>query len=261
MERSRGRRPLRRPVHDYGETWTQQKLSDSKRYYYAYDGRVLADGTVVFAESSLQYSGSKTVQGEVWHHPVISRDGGATWEDRVVAKVPVGENCVATATSRTSTSARHRWSPTHPASSFRVRGADHRPRATAGVRRHPSDAGRRWSTATPLSTAGEDATGPRLAAQVGPCGSGTCRLPAPTTRTRGTSGTGARSTAGGPGRRRSRSPTRPQEPTDYVGPNGFAEVYGDYGEIGVTSAGKTFATWGEGFSYTGPGGTWFNVQR
>jgi hypothetical protein len=29
----------------------------------------------------------------------------------------------------------------------------------------------------------------------------------------------------------------------------------------VTSAGKTIATWGEGFSYTGPGGTWFNVQR
>jgi hypothetical protein len=43
--------------HDFGETWTQQKLSDSKRYYYAYDGRVLADGTVVFSESSLQYSG------------------------------------------------------------------------------------------------------------------------------------------------------------------------------------------------------------
>jgi hypothetical protein len=32
-------------------------------------------------------------------------------------------------------------------------------------------------------------------------------------------------------------------------------------EIDVTSAGKTIATWGEGFSYTGPGGTWFNVQR
>jgi hypothetical protein len=31
-------------------------------------------------------------------------------------------------------------------------------------------------------------------------------------------------------------------------------------EIDVTSAGKTIATWGEGFSYTGPGGTWFNVQ-
>jgi hypothetical protein len=29
----------------------------------------------------------------------------------------------------------------------------------------------------------------------------------------------------------------------------------------VTNAGKTIATWGEGFSYTGPGGTWLNVQR
>jgi hypothetical protein len=47
----------------------------------------------------------------------------------------------------------------------------------------------------------------------------------------------------------------------YVGADGFAEVYGDYGEIAVTNTGKTVAAWGEGFSYTGPGGTWFNVQR
>ena len=36
--------------HDYGETWTQKKLSDDKRYYYAYDARVLGDGTVIFSE-------------------------------------------------------------------------------------------------------------------------------------------------------------------------------------------------------------------
>src|SRR5438874_1640155 len=59
--------------HDFGATWTQQKLTDSKRYYYAYDATVLADGTVVFAESSLVYSGSTTVSGEVWHHAIISR--------------------------------------------------------------------------------------------------------------------------------------------------------------------------------------------
>jgi hypothetical protein len=29
----------------------------------------------------------------------------------------------------------------------------------------------------------------------------------------------------------------------------------------VTNTGKTFAAWGEGFSYLGPGGTWFNLQR
>jgi len=42
---------------------------------------------------------------------------------------------------------------------------------------------------------------------------------------------------------------------------GYAEVYGDYGEMGITSAGKTIATWGEGISYTGPGGVWVNRER
>jgi hypothetical protein len=81
--------------HDFGETWTQQKLSDDKRYYYAYDARVLGDGTVVFSESSIVYSGLTNVSGEVWHHAVISRDKGETWQNVVVAKVPLGESCVA----------------------------------------------------------------------------------------------------------------------------------------------------------------------
>jgi hypothetical protein len=41
---------------------------------------------------------------------------------------------------------------------------------------------------------------------------------------------------------------------------GFGEVYGDYGEIAITNTGKTIAIWGEGASYTGPGGCWFNRQ-
>ena len=42
--------------------------------------------------------------------------------------------------------------------------------------------------------------------------------------------------------------------------DGFLEFYGDYGEIAVMSNGKTIATWAEGFSWLGPGGTWFNIQ-
>jgi hypothetical protein len=38
------------------------------------------------------------------------------------------------------------------------------------------------------------------------------------------------------------------------------EVYGDYGEVNVTSTGKTIAVWGEGFSWTRPRGVWFNRQ-
>jgi len=46
----------------------------------------------------------------------------------------------------------------------------------------------------------------------------------------------------------------------YITAAGYLEVYGDYGEIAITSAGKTIAVWGEGFSWTGPGGVWFNRQ-
>ena len=46
----------------------------------------------------------------------------------------------------------------------------------------------------------------------------------------------------------------------YKDANGFDEVYGDYGEIAVTNAGKTVAVWGEGFSWTGPGNVWVNAQ-
>jgi len=41
---------------------------------------------------------------------------------------------------------------------------------------------------------------------------------------------------------------------------GFGEVYGDYGEMAITSAGNAIAAWGEGPSYVGPGGTWINRQ-
>ena len=47
----------------------------------------------------------------------------------------------------------------------------------------------------------------------------------------------------------------------YKHADGFDEVYGDYGEIAITSAGKAIATWGEGLSWVGPGGVWFNRQN
>ena len=251
--------------HDYGATWTQQKLSDSKRYYYAYDARVLSDGTVVFSESSLVYSGSTKVEGDVWHHAVISRDNGATWEDTIVAKVPVGEVCIADGCNpdfyigQTSVVSD---APGHLV--FAYEG----PAVAGGPQRvyvaTSSDEGRTWSSGVPLSVAGEDATQPRLASS----GSGDVRMwymqtsggdnPDAWNVWYRTSSNGGRSWS---------SPVKIDDASTgdgnpgYLNANGFDEIYGDYGEIAITSAGKTFATWGEGFSYTGPGGTWFNVQR
>jgi hypothetical protein len=49
---------------------------------------------------------------------------------------------------------------------------------------------------------------------------------------------------------------RPPKPCN----RGFAEIYGEYGEVAITSSGKTVAVWGEGFSWIGPGNTWFIIQ-
>ena len=151
--------------HDYGETWTQQKLSDTKRYYYAYDARVLSDGTVVFSESSVVYSGSTSVEGEVWHHALISRDQGSSWENVVVAQVPVGEACVADGCSPDFYIGQTSDAPGHLVFAYESP-------ATAGGPQQAyvatsTDEGRTWSAGAPVSVAGENATGPRLASSGG----------------------------------------------------------------------------------------------
>jgi hypothetical protein len=249
--------------HDFGETWTQQKLTSDKRYYFAYDGRVLSDGTAIFSESSIVYSGQTNVSGEVWHHAVSSRDKGATWQNVVVAKVPTAEPCVADGcgpdfyagqTSVVSDATGHLV--------FAYEG----PTVSGGPQRvyisRSADGGRTWSSGAPVSPAHEHATGPRLASS----GGGNVRM-------------WFMQTAGGDhdawnvfyrtssnGGRTWSSPVKisdhPGGAADYVNEDGsFDEIYGDYGEIDITSTGKTVAVWGEGFSWIGPGNTWFNFEE
>jgi hypothetical protein len=248
--------------HDAGATWTQRKLTNTKRYYYAYDGRVLPDATVVFSESSLRYSGSKSVGGSVWHHAIISRDRGATWQNVVVAKVPVGEPCVADGcspdfymgqTSVVSDAAGHLV--------FAYEG----PAVASGPQRvfvkTSPDEGRTWGAAKALSIAGENATGPRLASS----GNGDVRMWYMQTASGDDPDAWNVWYRSSPNGGATWSPPvklddAPSGAAGYVNAKGFDEIYGDYGEIAVTNRGKTFAAWGEGFSWTGPGGTWFDLQ-
>jgi anti-sigma28 factor (negative regulator of flagellin synthesis) len=249
--------------HDFGRTWTEQKIVDSKRYFYAYDGRVLPDGTVIFSESSETYSGSKKVRGKVWHHLIVSRTLGHTWDNIIVDNVPTGEACVAAGcspdfyTGQTSVAFN-----SHGHLVYAYEG----PATSDGPQRiyvrTSDDRGRTWSVRTALSVAGENATGPRLAA----AGVGDVRLWYMQTANHDDPNAWnvwyRRSTDGG------KTWSKPVKLDDapagaarYVNEDGFKEIYGDYGEIGITSAGKTFAVWGEGFSWTGPGGSWYNLQK
>jgi hypothetical protein len=113
-----------------------------------------------------------------------------------------------------------------------------------------------------LSVPGENATGPRLAAT----GSGDVRLwymqSANADDPDAWNVWYRSSTDGGD---TSSAPVKisdaPAGSAGYITSKGFDEIYGDYGEIGITSQGKTFATWGGGFSWLGPGGTYYNLSK
>lgn len=249
--------------HDFGATWSQQKLTSSKRYYYAYDATVLPDRTVIFSESSLSYTGiGQAVEGPIWHHAIISRDNGASWENVVVDRVPNGEACVAAGcyndyyTGQTSVS-------TDPSGHlvFAYEG----PRVDQGPQRvyvrTSADEGRTWGPRLALSASGENATAPRLASG----GVGDVRLWYMQTANNDDPDAWnvwyRSSTDGGTTWSSPVKLSDARSGAGYKTAAGFLEVYGDYGEIEITNTGKTIAVWGEGFSYTGPGGTWFAIQR
>jgi hypothetical protein len=198
----------------------------------------------------------------VWHHAVISRDKGETWENVVVAKVPQGESCVADGcypdfyTGQTSVVGD---APGHLV--FAYEG----PTTDAGPQRvyvsTSTNGGRTWSAGAPLSVASENATQPRLASS----GGANVRIWYMETAGHDPDAWNVWYRSSSNGGASWSSPVKisdaPAGAAGYIGDDGFAEIYGDYGEIAVTNTGKTVAIWGEGFSYTGPGGSWFNIQR
>jgi hypothetical protein len=251
--------------HDSGATWTQTKLVDSNLYYFDFDSDVAADGTVYFAQTAILYGGGgnkgTTPTAPIEEHVFISRDRGATWENRTIATVQPGTVCIAAGCPPD-------FYLGHIALS--VDGSNNVVALYDGATvaqgpqtissRLSTDGGRTWSGATALSAAGETSDAPAVESR----GSGDVRA-----WYYQTAGGGnvdqwnvwyRTSTNGGS------TWSAPVNISDAAGgaayktAGGFAEVYGDYGEIGITSAGKTVAIWGEGTSYTGPGGVWFNRQ-
>ncbi|HEY0444045.1 MAG TPA: sialidase family protein [Candidatus Limnocylindrales bacterium] len=251
--------------HDFGASWSQRKVVDSSRYIFAFDGDVSPDGTVSFAETSLLYGGGGNKGtypvGAIEEHVFISRDRGTTFEDHLVAQVQPGVACVADGCTPD-------YYLAHGALSADANGAlvllydgatTTGGNQTIGARRS-TDGGRTWSSAVTLSKAGEEATSPAVESR----GAGDVR--AWWMETAGgnpdawnvwyrTSADGGATWA---------APVRLSDAASGAGYKtaaGFMEVYGDYGELAITSTGKSIAIWGEGFSYTGPGGVWFNRQQ
>jgi hypothetical protein len=256
--------PFAAVSHDAGATWTQTKLVNSREYFFAFDADVASDGTVYFSESALDYGSAgkgSSVQGTIKHHVFVSRDKGASWEDHLVATVSPGLVCVAEGCTPD-------FYVGHTALSVDAAGAAvvlYDAATTLGgpqtiEARHSADGGRTWSGPVTLSTVGEESTAPAIES------GGARDVRAWWYQTNGGNVDRwniwfRRSADGGATWSSAVKISDAGSGAGYKTPDGFAEVYGDYGELAINSAGKTVAIWGEGFSYTGPGGVWINREK
>jgi hypothetical protein len=255
----RGGDPWVAVSHDRGATWTQQRVVDGSRYFFAYDGTVLPDGTVVLSQSSIDYSGQgASAVGPIQQHVFVSTDRGATWRNVLVDRVEMGPPCETDGCYADFHSGHSAVSSDASGRLFHVYDGATVPGGPQAVWfRTSDDGGRTWSARTRLSAAGAHSTGPTIEA----VGAGDLRVWfASMNDAERWNVFARRSTDGGA------TWSAPVKINDaisgngYDTANGFFEFYGDYGEIAVTNRGKTVATWGEGFSWLGPGNVWVNVQ-
>jgi BNR repeat-like domain len=236
--------------HDGGETFVAKKVTRGNRYFFAGGGWVSADGQhVAFAESDYDQASTGLIHSGV----VISDDGGQTWR---VVRIATGDRQPTCASAGCT---RDYYGPT-PTLTGDANGNLIFAYAANTVDRAPqrmfvtasTDGGQTWARSIPLSPPGANSVFPMAASG----DSGDFRVAWMDTRTGRWNVWFSRSIDGGATWSKAIRLSNRRGGAPYKRPKGFLEAYGDYGEIDVTSSGKTVAIWGEGASYAGPGGVW-----
>jgi hypothetical protein len=245
--------------HDAGGTWSQVKVVNSSRYFFAYGAAVLPDGRAVLTNISFTYSGpAASAEGVLQVHVLASDDGGQTWTDSVLDTLELGTPCI-------SDGCYADFYDSGPALAsdgdgdlvIAYNGASEPFGPQSVYTRASTDGGRTWSSRLRLSPNGVNAAFPAAAGT----GNDRIRVYFADQRTDRWNVWYRSSTNLGASWSSAVKISDAKSGTDYKDGAGFTEFYGDYGEIAIASAGQTVAVWGESVSYDGPGGVWFNRQR
>jgi len=245
--------------HDAGETWSTVRVTNSDRYFYDYGGVVLPTGRALFSHISYRYSGPDNVaEGPVQIHLFASDDSGATWSDLMIDELELGTDCPSRGCYRDF----YDTGPVLAADAdgdlvIAYSGASEAGGNRTVYARSSVDGGLTWTERIRIS---RNAVNAAYAAAVGR-DDDEVRVYFADQRTGSWNVRYRTSTDLGITWTKAVRISDAISGTAYKDHRGFREFYGDYGEIAITSAGKTVAVWGEGPSYYGPGGIWFNRER
>ena len=240
--------------HDHGTTFAVSARTNADgRYWFAEEGAVAPDGTVLFGESAELQSGLGSVHLAV----VRSTDGGASWHSRIVGVSAERPPCPTAGCPVDFYGPQTAIAVDDTGQALVVYGRTLRADGPARLfARRSLDAGASWGPAAVVTAAGSAAGAgfPQLATSGRP---GDFRLAFMDDR-RGPRAWNTwllRSRDGGWTRPARLSTGAPRAP--YQSHAGFVAPYGDYLGVAVDARGRTHAIWGEGPSYDGPGGSWF----
>jgi hypothetical protein len=240
--------------HDHGATFTiSSRTNTDGLYWFAEQGAVAPDGTVMFGESAEEQSGLGPVKLAI----VRSTDGGAHWSTVFIGASQERPPCT------TSTCPVDFYGPQtavavdSSGSALAVYGANSTADGPMSLfARSSTDGGATWSAARLVSSAGTAVGADFQQLATGPA-AGDFRMVFMDDR----NGAAAWNTwyirASGTGWT---APVRLSDATSgapYKSAAGFVQPYGDYLGYAVSPGGTNYAIWGEGPSYAGPGGAWF----
>lgn len=248
--------------HDFGATWSEPvKTNPLGDYYFALGGAVMSNGDVIFSDAAFNCCGAGTSTGPVDIVIIRSTDGGATWSEQVIATSAPMPLCKAPGCpayqygSEVSVAANGNGDLLAAYTAARRKRGGERVYAVRST-----DNGVTWSDPVSLSPrAGVIAVFPQVAGGA----EGRFAVAWADNRNGGrrfntwerdsfdsglTFGPDAQISNLGHG-------------AGYKHPAGYQFSYGDYFDIAVNNVGQAFSAWGEGYSYNGPGGTWYNVQN
>ena len=244
--------------HDRGDHFGQPVLAErNRRYHFAGGGVVAPDGTVAFGQTSYNQRSS----GGVRVLATTSTDRGRHWRNVEVDRMAKQPNCVSKGCPKDFYGPQAAMAgDANGKLLILYNGAGHPNGRQRVYARHSWDDGSSWSARTRISPVHANAAFP---AAVG-ADAGDFRVWYMDDR-RGSDDRWnvwfRRSTDVGTHWSKPLRISDATRGTAYVRPHGFLEPYGDYGELAIIENDQTLVVWGEGVSYEGPGGTWYNRTR